>query len=407
MTVKKYASIFIFFIVIIAASLASVNYIVDPYILFQTDRVVSFNDKKPAAANRSTLYKPYNVAEIRPKTIVAGNSRPEMGINPQSKCWSAKSGNVYNLTFPGLNTYGQIRAIFHAVSTGSVENILLGVDFADFLSNREQAKKNFWPKGNSDFFKRLLVDEQNKKNNSYWLSKSKDLSTALFSLDALNDSVFTILSQSANSSNRLVSGFNPAKDYQDIIRYEGAWVLFAQKKKELQQRFNKKGLSIYGSQQWSVEFESIKRLIQLALEKNIKLTLFINPYHYTYLEAIRDAGYWGELEKFKKGLLHTVKQYGKQQVMLWDFSLYSIYTVSPEPKRNDAKLLYSWFWEPAHYKSELGELMLVNMFGQACIEDKLEAAGVKLNNIDIDMFLQNQQKQRTALLHQQSIKDIP
>jgi len=398
MSIKKYSYLFVFLLVFISSLLVMVNYIIDPYMLFQSKRIAELNDKKPTAANRSTLYKPYNIATINPKTIIVGNSRPEMGINPKSACWPAENGTVYSLTFPGLGFYGQIRALFHGVATGQVEHIILGVDFADFLHKKRGANTALWPKNNSEFYKRLLVDEEFHDNKGYWLNKTKDFSTALFSLDTLNDSLTTLISQSANSASRTALGFNPARDYQDIIRYEGAWVLFAQKKKELENRFYNTGLSIYDAKKWSVELEGIKRTIQLAADKNINLTIFINPYHYTYLETIQNAGYWPELEKFKGSLTDTVKKYGQGKVALWDFALYSNYTVSPVPQKNTDTQSFHWFWEPAHYKTELGELMLAEIFDKPCVSDKQEPVGIKLNEVDIAAHLLNQQEQRTILL---------
>ena len=39
-------------------------------------------------------------------------------------------------------------------------------------------------------------------------------------------------------------------------------------------------------------------------------------------------------------------------------SLYSAYTVSPTPKKSEGNSLAHWFGEPAHYKAELGEVIL-------------------------------------------------
>jgi hypothetical protein len=405
MLIKKYASIYILFIVLIASGLALINYFIDPYMLFQSEKVSGFNDKKPATATRSKLYKPYNVISTNPHTIIVGNSRPEMGIDPESICWPPTYAPVYSLTFPGLSPYAQVRAMFHAVSTGQVKNILLGVDFEDFLDKRNPLQKVLWPKHDSEFYNRLLVDEAFQTNEKYGLNKAKDFSKGLFSLDALNDSIYTLLSQSPNSINRTVLGFNTAKDYEEIIRYEGAWVLFEQKKKALEKRFFNPGLSIHNIDLWSLEFEAIKQAIKLAVDKNISLTVFINPYHYTYLEIIRKAGYWDEFELFKKSLRDTVKQYGKGKVTLWDFALYSNYTVTLEPKRKDDTQETHWFWEPSHYKAELGELMLSDIFGSRCVENKAEAVGTNLITTNIEDHLISQQKQRMILL--QSLRSSP
>ncbi|BCG64422.1 MAG: hypothetical protein methR_P2197 [Methyloprofundus sp.] len=398
MSIKKYSILFVFLLVFISSLLAMANYVVDPYMLFQSKRIAGFNDKKPTVANRSTLYKPYNIANIKPKTIIVGNSRPEMGLDPNSACWPKGAATVYSLTFPGLSFYGQIRALYHGIATGQVEHIVLGVDFADFLHPKREFEGDFWPKRSALLYKRFLVDEQFADNNLYWLNKTKDYATALFSLDALNDSVTTLISQSPNSANRTKLGFNPARDYYEINRYEGAWVLFAQKQKELASRFSKAELSIFDTTNWSFELEAVKKAIQLAHDHNIRLSIFINAYHYTYLETIKTAGYWPEFEKFKLSLADTVKKYGNNQVALWDFALYSNYTVTAVPQKNTAKTDWHWFWEPAHYKAELGELMLADMFATSCTATKTDPVGIQLNTVNMNTHLLQQQKQRAVLL---------
>ncbi|NOQ15587.1 MAG: hypothetical protein GQ581_00850, partial [Methyloprofundus sp.] len=272
------------------------------------------------------------------------------------------------------------------------------VDFADFLHPERPFEGNFWPRKFSLFYDRLLVDEQLQNNKNYQFNKTKDYATALFSLDALNDSLTTLISQSANSSSRTELGFNPARDYHATIRYEGAWVLFAQKQKELERRFAKTGLTIFDAKNWSFELEAVKQAIQLAHAKNIHLTLFINAYHYTYLETIKNAGYWSQFEQFKRSLAETVQKYGNNKVALWDFALYSNYTVAAVPQKNASKTALHWFWEPAHYKAELGELMLADMFAKPCVATKKDPVGIKLNTIDMNTHLLQQQNQRAVLL---------
>jgi len=401
MTIKKYTYLFITLCFILTISLATLNYIVDPYILFQPQGIFGFNSKKPAAAARSRLSKPYNVIKVNPKTIVVGNSRPEMGLDPKSSCWPDQYGTVYSLTFPGAGFYAQVRALLHAVEGTNVENIVLAVDFSDFLYKR-QYEKSFkkeiiWPKNNSEFFKRFLIDINGKENKNYYLNKVQDYTMTLFSLDTINDSIYTIMAQGNNVADRTELGFNPAKDYLEIIHFEGSWVLFEQKHGDLVKRFSKKGMTIYDSDQWSIELEALKRVVEMAERENIQLTIFINPYHYSYLEIIHDKGYWGEFKNFKKSLVDTVAKYGKGKVGLWDFSLYSEYTVTPIPKKGSELKKTSFFWEPAHYKKELGDLMLEDLFDTKCNKKQFNLVGINLNKAGIDF--DKQDKIRVKLLN--------
>jgi len=400
MKIKKYSFYFLLNTILITVVFSLFNYIVDPYLLFETSRFSGFNDKKPTAENRSTLYKPYNVSTIMPKTIVVGNSRPEMGIDPTSSCWPDENRNIYSLTFPGLGAYGQVRALYHAVADNSVKNILFAVDFSDFLHKRnEKNEKNEieWPNPETDFYQRLFVDADGNENKQYQWSKVKDYAGALFSLDTLIDSVSTTLLQTEHSVDRTTQGFNPANNYNEIIKYEGAWVLFKQKHNEIESRFSEKKLKLYDTDNWSVEFEGIKRVINLALKKNIQLIIFINPYHYTYLEVIRSNGYWDEFENFKRSLTGTIQKYGNGKVKLWDFSLYSSYTTLAPPSKNEGSNVPHWFWEPAHYKKILGNYMLADIYNSNCVKAEHEPIGVELNSYNIEQHLLNQNKYRSTL----------
>ncbi len=60
--------------------------------------------------------------------------------------------------------------------------------------------------------------------------------------------------------------------------------------------------------------------------------------------------------------------------------------------------LIHWFWEPAHYKTELGELILADIFDTSCVVNKKEPVGIKLNKINMKTHLINQHRQRSVLL---------
>lgn len=400
MSLKRYLYIYFASVLLVASFLAAFNVIIDPYLMFYSERIPNFNDKKPTSVNRTQLFKPYNVTKVAPQTIVVGNSRPEMGVDPLSTCWQSKHGKVYSLTFPGLSAYEQIRALFHGVASGQVDYVLLGLDFADVLYKRNRLlESEVWPSKSSEFLERLLVDEYFKKNKAFIKAKLVDTFMVMFSLDALFDSIYTLASQSENAPNRTQLGFNPARDYIDIVHHEGEWVLFAQKLVELESRFSKTGMGIFDTaEHWSIELEGLKRTIGLAKQQGFQLKIFINPYHYKYLESIRNAGYWDEFEDFKRSLVKLITEFGDEQVELWDFSLYSQYTVSQVPKKGDVGLM-QWFWEPAHYKAELGNVMLAEMFEKDCIPEKhLMPLGVRLNDVDIEDHLANQIKLRDHLI---------
>ena len=56
----------------------------DPYVIFGTPRVDGLNRLKPAAATRVRVAKPFALERGNWRTLIVGNSRPELGIDPDS-----------------------------------------------------------------------------------------------------------------------------------------------------------------------------------------------------------------------------------------------------------------------------------------------------------------------------------
>ena len=112
---------------------AAFNYFIDPYGLFGSERIEGLNAIKPSSVTRMRMVKPYQVLRKSPRTLIAGNSRPEIGFDPQGACWSDEFKPVYNLSMPGSHVYLQSRSIQHALETGTVRHIFLGIDFLAFL----------------------------------------------------------------------------------------------------------------------------------------------------------------------------------------------------------------------------------------------------------------------------------
>ena len=73
----RYTVSYLLAFLMVLVLVATFNYAVDPYGLFDTPRIDKFNRLKPKATSRVRVSKVYQVDRFKPKTIVAGNSRPE------------------------------------------------------------------------------------------------------------------------------------------------------------------------------------------------------------------------------------------------------------------------------------------------------------------------------------------
>ena len=289
---KKFLRTFIITFLLICILSAVFNYFVDPYGLFGTSRLIGFNDLKPAASERVRVIKPYMASKIKPKTIIGGNSRPEVGINPQSECWMRDERPVFNMGVPGASFFMQTRYIQHAVGSSSEQFVLLGVDFLDFLTDSSKLVQEIdWDHLGESFNGRLYPIEKTRYYYPINFQNFKDAFNGLFSLIALQDSVVTILSQKNKySATRQKDGFNPGLDYQPIIYNEGQAILFHQKNQEVSRRLRNNNLGLFdASGQWSVPFEALKQFLNWAKDKRLHVILFINPYHSDYLVLINST----------------------------------------------------------------------------------------------------------------------
>jgi hypothetical protein len=373
-------------------SAATINLVVDPYGLFGTPRISGFNAIKPAASDRVRFVKGYYADRANVRTIISGNSRPEMGLDPLSTCWRLDERPVFNTGIPGASLSQQIQLIEHAAQTSQLRRAFLGLDLVDFFvdpnapSTRRSRGVQVSTAGPN-----LRVDAVGEANRVYQWRRIKDWLTGLFSLETLADSVATIAQQSvADLADRRPDGFNPARDYWPIIRHEGQAVLFDQKSAEVVRMFSAPGLAVYqGGRPWSSTFDALARFLVWAKANQIQITLFVNPYHADYLAAIKLTGSWDLLEDWKRGLVKVASKHG---VTLWDFNAIDHRTAEAPPEAGDLKSSLVWFWEPAHYRREYGELMLASMLGRECSPEPAPKVGKILTPENIDSHLANQRQ---------------
>ncbi len=366
---------------------AGFNYLVDPYGLFGSRRIPGFNERKPTASERVRVTKPYMASRAKPKVVIGGNSRPEMGLNPQSPCWNDADQPVFNSGIPGAGVFMQTRYAQHAVASGKAKRILFGVDFLDFLVDASKSTGEIdWERFGESFDGRLSSDSK-RFRSSMSVQKADDILSGLLSLVALGDSITTIASQrDKNSATRREDGFNPGFDYRPIIHSEGQAVLFRQKNLEVRNRLQQNDLGVLdvGGQR-TIPLEALRRFLGWAKSRGIDVVLFINPYHSDYLVQIEMSGKWPLLEEWKRQLTIAAEEYA---VPLWDFNAFDQYSTETPPAPNDKDAELRWFWEPAHYRHELGDLMLASMLGRQCGKGATPSGyGVKISASNVQNHL--------------------
>ena len=344
-------------------------WLVDPYGLNESSFLENF-PRKTAASDKGRNIKSYQVENIKPQTLIIGNSRVELGLPPKHNYYS---GTTFNMGLPGASVLMQYDYGWHAIkASGSIKKVILAVDFTDFLSkdNSEQT----WD-GNWQFrLKHRLSDGQ--KNIPFNIARAEEQLGFVFSQDALVDSLFTVAQQNKDVNALSENGFNDARLYVSLVRAEGFNALYVQKQQQLKVRLSNPDLKINSD---STAFVALSEFLALAKSQNIEIVMFVNPYQKPYLDLLEELALTDELWSWKQLISEIAKQH---QVEFYDFAILSWPVEAAPPLDSHIPTDNLYFWEPSHYKQSFGTLILDAIEQKRC---SLEINGNTLSLCSLHM----------------------
>jgi hypothetical protein len=222
---------------------------------------------------------------------------------------------------------------------------------------------------------------------------------AAASLETFGHSLATVMRQSGEAvPTHTSAGFNLAEGiFRRIIQTEGTRVLFEQKNRELADMLSHSEMRLFAEDEdWSPDFEALRHLLRQSRDAGTETVLFVSPYHAEYLLLLDTAGLWPQFEMWKRRLAELARTEG---VPLWDFSGFDAYSTEPVDALPPRGASLNWFWEPAHYRQKLGDLVLANIWHDHCPTDQTRVPryGTRLNGADatdLDVHLAAQRSAR-------------
>lgn len=378
MTARRFLGTALLATVLTVGVFAAVTTIVDPYDYWGRPRHEGLNARKPMVHTHLTAVKQRQYLRQKPRTVIAGNSRVDVGLNPGSALWPKEHGPVYNLGLPGASMTAVAEALATAMAAHKPERVFLGVDFLDFLLTRDRwAEQAIGP---------LRAQPQGVSR------QARQLAETTLSLDALIHSGLTLLEQrKTHPADTRPDGFTPLENYHDHVRMEGHAALFEQRSRELVQRMLREprrldwnaadnnstgdGNSTGGNMMWT----RLEQFLHLAQKQGVEVVLFTYPYHAELLETLRQTGKGPDLRQWLARLAELAAREG---VTLWSFTGYDEWSTEAVPPPGDRTTRMRWYWEAGHFKPALGELMIARMlerpdapagFGQKLTPDRGEA----------------------------------
>lgn len=374
---------------------AGINYLVDPYGIYNLTDSDQLRSKKPTAATKGPMVKAYQLERTNARTLVLGNSRAEVGFDPLDPVWPQENRPIYNAALPGTGPRTALLYLQHALTSFHPDTIVIGVDFMDFLAAPKAPMMTNLPP--SELESRLRTTLDGNPNPYRPQQQLRDIAATIFSLDALLDSIQTIAARNDPFAVDLTPrGFNPMKDYIRIAREEGYRAIFLQRDEENIKAYLKRPHSIYLENSTTTPpLEDIRHIIALCKKNNIRLKLVIYPYHARLLEIIDATGHWDAFEQWKMALARIVQEAEPSFVTLWDFSGYNTYTMESVPSKRDMQTQTKWYWEAGHFKKELGSVILGRMFStRYSAEDAANPFGSVVTLEMLPHHLENIRRQR-------------
>ena len=337
-------------VVLLSACLASL--LVDPYGIYRIVLVEGFNEVKVRPGRTVPQIKLAAALAHRPNVLILGNSRAEIGFDPQSGYLRNGSWIPFNLAVPGSGVAEVADQLVYLRDKLDVKVIILAIDFVDFLVDPDVMPVPARPSHPNETAQQIST-----------------LFNTLVSVQAVSDSLATIRAQSDPTAASMgLDGFNSVQDFAAIALAEGYNTMFEQRARESARRFARlpKAIFLAGTRQ-SPSWDSLAQVLELAQSKGMVVKVVIHPYHAQLLSMFEGFGFWPLFEAWKARVVEITEMIDRgstRHMEVWDFSGFSGHQCELIPSNGDRSTVTRWYWEAGHYKKDLGGVMLAKMFGE-------------------------------------------
>lgn len=323
--------------------------VIDPYHLYRLVDSPMLNHVKPLPEQYREQIKLAQAAAVRPDLVMLGNSRVEVGLDPDSPQVSAHGHTAYNMGLSGTSLttsermYGQLRE-----SAAPAAMAVIGAEFLDFLVKPDEAPAAPAAAGPLPWQWRF---------------------DTLFSIKSLSDALRTVrLQKAADPETMTARGQTPLRNYNQFARQEGYYAIFQQKAGDNAKNLVRKphNLFVAGTDR-SDSIDRLRTLLDTMARDRTEVHLVIYPYHAQLMAMFDEAGLQSTMDDWRRMLVREADavrvRYPNARISVWDFSGYGGMRCERIPGPRDTRTATRWYWEAGHFKSTLGERMLQRILG--------------------------------------------
>ncbi len=273
MLFKSWTKLFFKLVTLFFMLIIPLNYIVNPYSIFNHEMFTSFFKVKEHIVS-ARMKEFYTVKHKNPKSIIMGSSRIEMFHQDIfNKYLGDKS---YKLAMPGSNIEEQSQYLIYMINNFDIKNIIWSLDFFSFNPDLPNDK---------DF-------TYNRLSEPFYLND--DYKIALLSLQTTKNSFKTII-----DNIKIVLNKSLVKD-PIITKQEGYNNYLKSTLKEIQQRTNiqlqyypmkfLKYSTFNKPDSINKNISKVQKVLQLCKSKNIKVYIYTSPVQASFLNLYKTIG---------------------------------------------------------------------------------------------------------------------
>ncbi len=331
--------------VFLLVSVALTNLLVNPYRVFFP---LSENTKfavKPRPQHMQHELKVMLGKQAKADILLLGNSRMEIGVNPQDLEGLLPNKSTFNLAVAGAKLSESASPLEVLIKNHKPSHVVIGADFYEYIVRGPAS---------GQLQLQFVQDD--------WTFSLKVYAKSLFTFDALSDSIKTLAMPFRPYARSLTfSGHNPMNDFERQAQISGYRVLFDTGDVDHKLAFG--GASkVIGlmRRDGSATMNTIEELLRYLEREGIKVTVVTYPVHMEFANLIWSNKIWNEYEFWKENLLKLTSNIGN--VPLIDFGCLDPILYERVPLAGDRTSTMTGYWDSGHFKSNVGKSMMKTVF---------------------------------------------
>jgi len=352
---------------------AGLNWMVNPFSVFDTPAIPRFNVNKPDYVSYLRLTHAYRVERLKPECILLGTSRTGRGLVPAHPALA--NWKCYNMALPAMSMYEMRRFLQHAQAVQPQKLVILALELRIFNPESDTDTSDAF------FDSRLRVDSDGHRQFNLFSAQLPDLASSLVSMSALQASITTVRKQSWVKDTLAPDGYwEPLTE-----RWDHAKTFLVYTRKSAQQfKVMQQNEDVFRK-----NLEELRLLLRETYGRSTEVKLVIHPSHVWHWQTLWLSDLWPRFETMKRQLVsinaEEAVRAGRKAYPVWDFSGAYGPALEPIPARQGETM--RWFWEPVHYKRALGNVLLNRVMDVDMNDPELADFGVRLDEAGLEDHL--------------------